>query len=112
MSNSIGILRPGQAVSSKPSRHTTYQIASHLIARKVAFWIIQDKLLGMSDICQFAICMSLAVGELSTAPYIPEKMPPREVNGTWFQHPQSETWRREHRTVTFMPRTGEQPTIP
>lgn len=33
--------------------------------------------------------------------YIPEKMPPREVPNTYFQPPQSDTWRIQHRTVTF-----------
>lgn len=36
--------------------------------------------------------------------YIPEKMPPRDVRGVFFQEPQTEQWLRDHRTVTFMPR--------
>jgi len=32
--------------------------------------------------------------------YIPDKMPPREVPGTYFEEPQSATWRLAHRTVT------------
>lgn len=35
--------------------------------------------------------------------YIPEKLPPREVPGCYFQPPQSDTWRIDHRTVTFLP---------
>lgn len=30
------------------------------------------------------------------------KLPPREVPGVYFQLPQSEQWRKDHRTVTFM----------
>lgn len=29
-------------------------------------------------------------------------MPPREIPGVFFQEPQSATWRRDHRTVTFL----------
>jgi len=33
--------------------------------------------------------------------YIPDKMPPREVPGVFFQPPQSDTWKIQHRTVTL-----------
>lgn len=32
------------------------------------------------------------------------KLPPREVAGCFFQLPQSDHWRLDHRTVTFMPK--------
>ena len=38
---------------------------------------------------------------LPAKPYIPERMPPREVPNTYFQEPQSPTWRLAHRTVVF-----------
>jgi len=34
--------------------------------------------------------------------YIPDKMPPREVPGCWYQLPQSPTWREQHRRVSFL----------
>ena|ERR1035441_6458078 len=34
--------------------------------------------------------------------YIPVKMPPREVPGCWFQLPQSDQWKIDHRTVSFL----------
>lgn len=36
--------------------------------------------------------------------FIPEKLPPREAPGCFFQLPQSDRWKRDHRTVTFMAR--------
>ncbi len=36
--------------------------------------------------------------------YIPEKMPSREVPGCFWQMPQNDQWKIQHRTVTFMPR--------
>ena len=37
-----------------------------------------------------------------TTPQAAGKLPPREVPGCFWQPPQSDTWRLEHRTVTFM----------
>jgi len=34
------------------------------------------------------------------------KLPPREIPGVFFRPPQSDRWRMEHRTVTFMPRVA------
>ena len=31
--------------------------------------------------------------------YIPDRMPPREVPGVYFQEPRSDQWRKDHRTV-------------
>ena len=36
---------------------------------------------------------------VAAKPYIPEKMPPREVPGCYFQPPQSIQWKLAHRTV-------------
>ena len=37
--------------------------------------------------------------DMSAPIYIPEKMPPREVPGCYFQPPQSIQWKLAHRTV-------------
>lgn len=34
--------------------------------------------------------------------YIPEKLPPREAPGCFFQLPQSDQWKLDHRSFTFM----------
>ena len=34
--------------------------------------------------------------------YIPAKMPPREIPNCYFQLPQSDTWRIDHRSVSFL----------
>lgn len=34
--------------------------------------------------------------------YIPENLPPVEVPGVWFEEPDSDTWRLQHRNVSFI----------
>lgn len=33
--------------------------------------------------------------------YVPEHMPPAEVGGCHFEEPKSDTWRQQHRSVSF-----------
>lgn len=108
MANSISVLRPGQDVGAKPFRYITPRIATHLLGFGVAFWILPKKILGIRDISEFMRCLSDMDPEQRQAARIKElllsPMPPREVNGTWFQMPQSDQWKIQHRTVKFMPR--------
>jgi len=39
--------------------------------------------------------------------YIPEKLPPREVPGCYFEEPKSDTWRLQHRNVAFLAQLQE-----
>jgi len=47
-------------------------------------------------------CARLNIKPIVKRWYVPDRMPPREVPGVFFQIPQSDQWKRDHRTVTFM----------
>lgn len=100
MSSHIGVLAHYQPLDSRPGTHLRADDADLLVQRMIAERISR-KLIRL-----FAPDSVFLVGKFcpQTRRFIPTKLPPREVNGTYFQAPRSSAWRLAHRTVTFLPK--------
>lgn len=103
MARKIGVLDCHQPAHAQPSRFLKKTVASTLLRRNLAERLDYN-LIRMRALRQETIILSAAQLQACRPNYIPVKMPPREVNGTWFQMPQSDQWKIQHRTVKFMPR--------
>ena len=108
MPNPIGILRPGQ--TGKPSRHIRRDVAESLVLRKICFWIVMDKVAEMRDMWHFARAMRehLGLSKPVCEVFIPERIPAVEVSGTYFHHPPSRAWRRDHRVAFIALKTTQE----
>jgi hypothetical protein len=93
MSQKIGVLAHYQHPFEAPRSHVSKTVADFRVqnktARRVSKLVIQ--MIEGAIVCESQFHPT----------YIPEKMPPREVPGCFFQPPQSDTWKLQHRTVTF-----------
>ena len=102
MARKIGILEHYQESSAAPATYVKRSVAALLLRRLLAVRI-SDHVIQRVKVKQ-ADAMTVRM-PIEIRRYVPAKMPPREIPGVFFQEPQSDTWKREHRTVTFMPRT-------
>ena len=98
MSSNVGVLAHNQPLTGKANTHVDRDVAYELLRRMVAE-PITHKLIRMFPPESVFPAIRMFSGRKI---YVPEKLPPREVPGCWFQLPQSDTWKREHRTVTFL----------
>jgi hypothetical protein len=98
VSAKVRILEIGQSVSDPGRKHVKKSIAALLVRRLLAEIVTP----GVIRLLPVTTCHDPRTKFIRIAkPYIPEKMPPREVPGVFFQPPQSDQWKIEHRTVTF-----------
>jgi hypothetical protein len=98
-----GLLAHYQPLDVRPRTHILVEVAEIMVGRLVAERITRKLYRLLPPDSPFPVAKFCP----ESRRYVPEKLPPREVNGTYFQAPQSETWRRQHRMVTFMPRETE-----
>lgn len=97
MSQKVGILDFHQAAGELPRTFVKRDIACLMVDRMAAEHISQ-RVIRMFPRDSIFPAFRLQPRD---ARYIPEKLPPREIPGCYFQPPQSDTWRIQHRTVTF-----------
>jgi hypothetical protein len=83
---------PGTSLPETVAEEMVQRMVAERISRKLIRMLPPDSVFPVANLCP------------QTRRYIPEKLPPREVNGTYFQPPRSNTWRLAHRTVTFLPK--------
>lgn len=100
----ISVYLKGQDHILEPARHEcSRETAGLVLCAVLAFRCGQNAIkLNTEDSWQAVKCAVRRRG--GSRHYVPVKMPPREVPGCYFQPPQSDAWRRDHRTVTFLPR--------
>jgi hypothetical protein len=77
---------------SSISRHVSKTVAQLFVRRLLAEWV------SRSVIQMLAVKPPHKAGDPSPR-YVPEKMPPLNVPGVWFEEPQSLTWKLQHRTA-------------
>lgn len=96
MSIKVAVLAHNQAISSRARTHVKREIASLMVARLLA-----EQISGLC-IRMFPPGSPSLKAHQPTNPsvYIPEHMPPAEVENCRFQVPQSDDWKREHLPVT------------
>ena len=97
----ISVLDPHQPITAKPSRTVKKTVALLLIRRCMAERITHNLIRMLAARATAQTLTALQV-QPPAPRYIPVKMPPREVPGCYFQLPQSDTWKLEHRSVSFM----------
>lgn len=98
----ISVFVRGQDHLAEPAKHVTSRkwmklaLASHYVRRvgQNAIQIVNDW--TWKDVKEY---VRTGLTPFARSTYIPEKMPPREVPGVFFEEPKSATWRREHRTA-------------
>lgn len=97
----IGVLDIHQLPTAKPQRYISKTIAElltrRLLARRIAKHMIQ--MLPIHTFTDHPIFPPILA-----KPFIPDKMPPREIPNTFFQLPNSYTWKLHHRSVSFLPK--------
>lgn len=71
-----------------------------LVRRLFAKWITKT-LIQMVKIRTTAEILAARKLETPKFSYIPDRMPPRDVPNCKFLPPQTDTWKLEHRQVTF-----------
>lgn len=99
MAAKVGRLKAGQLPTAEPYKRVKTSVADLLVRRlwceRLHKGLIRDlEIKPARKASDFVIAKQ----------YIPEKMPPRDVPGCFFEEPQSDTWQLEHKTVTFMAR--------
>ena len=104
MSAKVAVLAHNQPLSARASTHVKREVALLLVGRLCAEQITQSLIRMFPPDSAFPSLKASQFGSDERQIYIPEKMPPRDVPGVFFQEPQSAQWQRDHRTVTFMPR--------
>lgn len=109
----IGVLVNSQTPESTPehfvSKSLAHQFLSHYHNGKKAVIRLSDRTIWIKADIAFSKLKALFRAENLAAKhkpvvanyYIPDKMPPLNVPGVWFQEPQSATWREAHRSVVF-----------
>jgi hypothetical protein len=96
MARGVAVLAHHQAVTTRATIHLKRAVATELVARLLA-----------EQLTPFCIRMfppgspSLkALQPTNPSVYIPEHMPPAEVENCRFEPPQSDDWMREHREIS------------
>ena len=103
----VRVLAHYQALDCRTAAQVREEIADLLVARLVAVRISR-KLIKMLP--PDSVCLAASKFLPPTVRNIPDKMPPREVAGTYFQPPRSISWQLAHRTVTFFDHEYRLPT--
>jgi hypothetical protein len=101
MSKKIGVLDCHESVDAQPSNFIKKSIAEMHVRRLLADRI-KPNLIRMRAIRSVDEILKAASFAPGRPAYIPEKMPPREVPGVFFELPKSDQWVIAHRTVSFM----------
>lgn len=102
MSKRTGVLADNQLATDRVTTHVPREVADLLVSRLVAERLSQRLIRMLPQDAESAFrCLKVTEVQGPPRPYIPEKMPPRDVPGVWFQEPQTEQWQIQHRTVTF-----------
>lgn len=104
VSSQVGVLAHYQPLDVKPSCHIPRAIAKEILRRLMAEPVTAKVIRMFPPDSTFPVLKPL---QPSVSPFhAAEPLPPREVPNCYFQLPQSDTWRIQHRTVSFMP-SGE-----
>ena len=96
MARRIGILESYQQDTDQPERFEKKTVARYLL-RKLLAKPISESVIKMLPIRPAEVSSYRLPAEPRR--YIPEKMPPLNVPGVYFEEPRSEQWRRDHRTA-------------
>ena len=103
----VRVLAHYQPLDCRPAAQVREEIADLLVARLVAVRISR-KLIKMLP--PDSVCLAASKFLPPSVRNVPDKMPPREVAGTYFQPPRSISWQLAHRTVTFFDHEYRLPT--
>lgn len=96
-------LKTSEVLSGKPDHECSRPLALRALTARYARKVGQNAIQLIHDNTWQHVKAALR-GEAPRPAklYIPEKLPPREVPGVFFQEPQSDTWRIQHRNVSFL----------
>src|ERR1035437_4132654 len=100
VSANIGVLAHYQPLAVRPACHIPRAVAQEILRRLMAEPISAKVIRMFPPDSAFQFLKPLHPS--ASCLHAPESMPPRDVPGVFFQEPQSDTWRIQHRTVTFM----------
>lgn len=95
MSAKVGFLAHYQPLGTKATTHIPRDIADDLVTRMIAERITQKVIRAFPPNTPF---QRLNVG--GSTRYIPDRLPPAELECTRFQLPQTENWKEEHMPAT------------
>ena len=100
------------AFGTHPSRNPPQQIVSKSTARRWIGWSTHEQLNKYAIRERFANPLGISPGQSHQPPpqrwYSPDKLPPVELPHIRFVEPQSDNWRRDHRSVSFELRASSQ----
>ena len=95
MAQKIGLLDVHQAATDQPRTFLKKSVAMLMIRRQVAELVAHHTIRILPRTAYLK-------PDRPTHSFIPSKLPPREIPGCFFQLPQSDTWKLQHRQVRFM----------
>ena|SRR6185437_10378631 len=98
MAAKVRLLDHNQGLDETPREYLRKSVVLALVRRAQADWIVRNVLAKRREPRAEPHAM-LPIEPVVCRPYIPEKMPPLNVPGVWFEEPQSVTWKIQHRTA-------------
>jgi hypothetical protein len=97
VSAKIGVLKAGARADSQPYRWVKRAVSAFLLNKQICEAIAHNVIRERP----IREVRDVHVAQTGLRLFIPEKMPPREIPNTWFQEPQSPSWRLAHRMTVL-----------